>query len=261
MLNMNDFKLFSDLHRQQKPLVLGNVWDVTSANACQDAEYSALGTSSAAIATSLGYQDGEEMSFGELLRVVRDIKRATNIPLSVDLEAGYGLEPADIINNIMSLTQIGIVGINLEDSIVVDGLRTLLPRDEFAKKLGEISNIIKKKNIDIFLNIRTDTYLLKVEDILTQTLERIRLYTKNGASGIFIPGLVIEDDIQEICSQCTLPVNVMCMPGLPDFDRLTGLGVKRISMGNFVYDKMARDLRDTLNSILTSDGFQTIFER
>lgn len=170
---------FNALHQQNQPLLLANVWDASSAQAAQQAGYQALGSSSAAIAAMLGYEDGEEMSFDELFYVVSRIKTVSELPLSVDLEAGYGATTSHIIDNIRRLAHLGVSGINLEDSHVVDGTRRLDDAERFAVKLQEITRACP----GLFVNVRTDTFLLNVQDALVQTLYRGQLYAKPGACG------------------------------------------------------------------------------
>ncbi len=145
---------FNALHQQNQPLLLANVWDASSAQAAQQAGYQALGSSSAAIAAMLGYEDGEEMSFDELFYVVSRIKTVSELPLSVDLEAGYGATTSLIIDNIRRLAHLGVSGINLEDSHVVDSTRRLDDAERFAVKLQEITRACP----GLFVNVRTDTF-------------------------------------------------------------------------------------------------------
>ncbi|XBS69224.1 isocitrate lyase/phosphoenolpyruvate mutase family protein [Acerihabitans sp. KWT182] len=116
---------FNALHHQPRPLLIANVWDAGSALAAQRAGNHALGTSSAAIAAMLGYEDGEAMRFDELLNIVARISAVTKLPLSVDSNAGYGKTTNDIIDNIQRLAHLGVAGINLEDSRVVNGVRRI----------------------------------------------------------------------------------------------------------------------------------------
>lgn len=129
----------------------------------------------------LGYEDGEEMSFDELFYVVSRIKTVSELPLSVDLEAGYGATTSHIIDNIRRLAHLGVSGINLEDSHVVDSTRRLDDAERFAVKLQEITRACP----GLFVNVRTDTFLLNVQDALVQTLYRGQLYAKHGACGFF----------------------------------------------------------------------------
>lgn len=249
---------FKNLHKQDKPLLIGNVWDVPSTKAAEKLHFQAVGTSSAAIAAILGYHDGEEMRFSELEYFVKRITRTTNLPVSVDLESGYSRNPKQIVNHIQRLTQVSVVGINIEDS-VVDKKRVLLNADDFAKTLSEIKEQLTKENSSMFINVRTDTFILLKENVLEETKKRIQHYQDAGADGIFTPCIEKESDIKTIVDFTSLPINVMCMPQLPDFETLTALGVQRISMGNFLFDKMYHTFEEHLQTVLNQNSFSAIF--
>ena len=125
-------------------MLIGNVWDVPSAKTAERLNFQAIGTSSSAIAELLGYNDGEEMTFSELEYFVKRIAMHTNLPLSVDLESGYSRKPKEIMDNIKRLWDLGVVGINIEDSIV-DENRKLLNADDFSKTLANIREELEKR--------------------------------------------------------------------------------------------------------------------
>lgn len=247
---------FKNLHTEKNPLLICNVWDVVSARAAELNGFTAIGTSSGAIATMLGYKDGEEISFDELLFIVKRIKKNTHLPLSVDIEAGYSRDPKEIINHIHQLVELGISGINIEDTTVCHQ-RELVDAEHFSSLIDQIA---KEYGNKIFLNVRTDAFLLGLPNALEETLFRIKKYEKAGADGIFVPCIIDENKIKIVCGSTRLPVNVMCMPGLVDFEKLENLGVKRISMGNFVYNKIQTDLKDLLIKIREQKSFKTLFE-
>lgn len=250
---------FTELHNQNKPLLIANVWDACSAITAQQSGYQAMGTSSAAIAATLGYEDGEAMSFDELLYIVTRIKSVSNLPLSVDVEAGFGSTADEIIAHLKQLAQLGVVGINLEDSRVVNGIRQLDDAASFASRLKEIRNGLNVENYQLFLNIRTDTYLLNHAPALQETLLRGRLYEAAGADGIFVPCLTSENDIDTLSRALNLPLNVMCMPDLPTFEALGKMGVKRISMGNFIHSAIQSKLKDLMLTIQSQQTFAGVF--
>ncbi|TCI93057.1 MULTISPECIES: isocitrate lyase/PEP mutase family protein [Tenacibaculum] len=249
---------FKNLHNQDKPLLIGNVWDVPSTKTAEKLNFQAIGTSSSAIASILGYNDGEEMEFSELEYFVKRIAINTNLPLSVDLESGYSRKPKEIVNHIKRLAKLGAVGINIEDSVVSEK-RILLNANDFAKTLKEIKEELEKENVGVFINVRTDTFILLQENVIEETKKRIQLYQNAGANGIFVPCIEKENDIKEIVNCTKLPINVMCMPNLPSFDKLTELGVKRISMGNFIFDKMYNQFEKITKVILNQESFNSIF--
>jgi 2-methylisocitrate lyase-like PEP mutase family enzyme len=204
---------FKNLHNKERVLIIGNVWDVPSTKTAEKLNFQAIGTSSSAIASVLGYNDGEEMEFSELEYFVKRIAVNTKLPLSVDLESGYSRNPKEIIHQIKRLVELGVVGINIEDS-VVNEKRVLLDANYFAKTLTEIKEHLEKENFDVFINVRTDTFILLKENVIEETLKRIQLYQNAGANGIFTPCIENETDIKTIVDSTNLPINVMCMPNI-----------------------------------------------
>lgn len=262
---MNQYQTFKALHAQKTPLHIANVWDVKSALLFEKLGYQAIGTSSSAIAESLGYEDSEHMSFDELLSVVKHIKQKTTLPFTVDLEAGYSRDPQEIVKNIISLIDLGVVGINIEDSIVTDGVRKIVDAEAFSTTLLMIKSALTKQQADIFINVRTDPFLLGLDDALNQTIKRAVSYTQAGADGIFVPCVTNENDIKTIVNTTHLPVNVMAMADLPSFDVLAKLGVKRISMGPFFYltlnNKINELFNQTVEQINQNQSFDMLFEK
>lgn len=249
---------FKNLHKQNKPLLICNVWDVPSTELAEKLNFQAIGTSSSAIASILGYNDGEEMEFSELEYFVKRILSIPKLPLSVDLESGYSRNPMEIVENIKRLANLGVVGINIEDSIVIKE-RTLLNANEFSQTLSKVRELLEKASIDMFINVRTDTFLLNHPNVITETKKRIKLYENAGANGIFTPCIEKKTDIEEIINSTNLPINVMCMPNLPSFETLEKLGVNRISMGNFLFDKMYSNLEKITKTVLNDKSFKSIF--
>jgi 2-methylisocitrate lyase-like PEP mutase family enzyme len=254
-MNMN----FAELHNQHQPLLIANVWDAASAVAAQEAGYQVLGTSSAAIASTLGYEDGQGMPFDELFYMVTRIQSVSNLPLSVDMEAGYGISAEEITTNLRRLAQTGVSGVNLEDSRVINGARQLDDVSDFSRNLRVVCDALRSEKYRLFLNIRTDTYLLEHEDALQETILRGQSYKAAGADGLFVPCLTSEKDISLIAEATGLPLNVMCMPDLPSFDRLKLAGVSRISMGNFVHSSIQSTLTDVMHTIRSRQTFEGLF--
>lgn len=249
---------FKQLHHGEEPLLLGNVWNVESAKVYEKLGYKALATSSSAVALSLGYEDGEQMSFEEYFYIIKRIKASVSVPLSVDLESGYG-DIDTIVSNILKLTEIGVSGINIEDTYVTGGTRKLTDRNIFYGKLQDIFIKLGENRDKIFINVRTDPFLLKMENALEETLERVKLFEELKADGVFVPGMTSENAIRTITEATYLPVNVMCLPDLPDFDTLKKSGVKRITSGAFVYRHIYKELEKTGQKITGERSFSTLF--
>lgn len=248
---MNNFETFSQLHQGPTPFILGNIWDVKSAQVFEANGYQAIGVSSQALSNAMGYQDGENLPFEVLLQLARRVVDVVNIPFSVDMEGGYSRTIEGIITNIDKLHDAGVVGVNLEDTIAGD-TRYLQPVEEFQKTVSAVANHISRNNLKLFLNIRTDGFLLGLPSALAETLIRVKNYEDAGASGVFVPCITDNNDIKAVVNATGLPVNVMCMPALPDFEALASLGVKRVSMGPFLFNK-AYDYAGKLAAAVISD--------
>lgn len=256
---------FKQLHQQEHALLIANVWDVPSAQQAQELGFQAIGTSSAAIAATFGYEDGESMAFSTLRFVVERITSQVSLPLTVDLEAGYSDEPSIIVEHIKQLAALGVVGINIEDSLVNSNEsaqaseRVLVDAETFSLTLKTVKQMLNDEQIDIFVNVRTDPFLLGTQDALTQTLARISLYESAGADGVFIPCITERTDIETCVQSTSLPINVMCMPQLTNFDALADYGVKRISMGSFVFERGLKQHKASLTEVLSKKSFTPVF--
>jgi 2-methylisocitrate lyase-like PEP mutase family enzyme len=255
---MKSFEAFLQLHKGPTPFLLGNIWDVNSAKIFEKAGYRAIGTSSQAMAASQGYEDGEKMPFDTLLQLARQVVKTVDIPLTVDIEGGYSRSAAKIIEHIKKLHDAGVIGINLEDT-VVGASRTLQPLPAFQKTLSSVADHLSRNHLKMFLNIRTDGFLLGMPTALKETIERSLSYKDAGANGIFVPCITEINDIKAVVNATDLPVNVMCMPSLPNFDELRRLGVKRISMGPFVYSYTNKKTAEAVSTINESDSFSFLF--
>lgn len=252
-------KNFRELHYRSEIFYIGNVWDTQSALMMEKSGYKSIATSSSAIATSLGYQDGEEMDFEELYKICKQIVSKVKIPLSVDIEGGYSRDSQTIVKNIISLYKIGVVGINIEDSVVTNSERKIQPKEEFSKLLKTITTSLKNENIDIFINVRTDNFIMQMDNPLENTLQRIKLYEKNGADGIFVPCIIDRDDIKKVVKSTSLPINVLAIPNLPKLNQLQNDGVKRISQGDTIYNSLTQYFNDKLITIKNENSNQGLF--
>lgn len=244
---------FKKMHQEANPLLLGNVWDAYTAKLAEKAAFKALGTSSHAIALAMGYADGENISVDELIFVVNRIMESVAIPVSVDFEAGYSDDPKEVAEHVKRLADIGVVGINLEDGKVVNGKRILGDYEVLAEKIKAI-----KSKTDIFINARADTYTTKHENALEESIKRANAYKEAGADGIFVPLIESEKDIRAFVEKVSLPLNVFTTSGLPVYERLAGLGVKRISHGAKQYDQLMKISEGIFNDFQKTKNYKTV---
>ncbi len=223
--NPGSDRLFRRLH-EEGLLLLANAWDAGSARLIESLGAKAVATTSAGVAWSHGYPDGDLLPVRLLLATVADIARAIRVPLTVDVEGGYSSDPAEVGETVAAVIEAGAVGINIEDGSDTPDL--LCAKIERARQAGD------RLGVDLFVNARTDVYLRGLapkERLVEETLARAERYRAAGAGGIFVPGLVDAADIRAIAEASRLPLNVMALPRLPPATELEALGVRRLSAG------------------------------
>jgi 2-methylisocitrate lyase-like PEP mutase family enzyme len=215
-------------------LVLVNVWDAASARLFEEAGSPAIATTSAGIAWSLGYSDGEQISLSELLEACARICRVVTAPVSVDIERGYGKTPAEVAAMVGALLELGVVGINIEDGIT-PGTNEIAPPNILAEKISAIREVAEEAGLRLFINARTDTYLAPADDPharFEETVRRAQKYIAAGADGIFVPGLEKLEEMEQMVRILTRPLNIYAgYAGLPPVNELRRVGVRRVSLG------------------------------
>jgi 2-methylisocitrate lyase-like PEP mutase family enzyme len=247
---MNQYQTFYNLHHGKQPLVIANAWNSKSAQLIEKAGFDAVATSSGAIAASMGYPDGEQMPFAEMLYIISRIKTATGLPLSVDFERGYTDDLTLLNQHVQQLIDTGVVGINLEDS---------QGEELYLKKLTSVKNYLLKTGQQLFLNARTDGFLQKVDRPLETTIRRATLYKDVGADGLFVTGVQDEKIIREIVAATTLPVNVVGSTKFPDIQTLADLGVKRISMAGILFGAVYKKTEAILAIVKAENSLSGLF--
>lgn len=216
-------EIFRALHHGPRILVLPNAWDVASARIFEEAGFPAIATSSAGVANCLGYPDGERIPRDEMVWMVKRIARAVSVPVTADMEAGYG----DPVGTARAVLEAGGVGMNFEDSKADGSLVDLQAQVSMIEKIRAAT--------DIVLNARTDVYLFAVGDETTRfdrTVERLNAYQKAGADSLFVPGVRDPETIGRLVKAVRGPVNVLATAGVPPIAELERLGVRRVSVGS-----------------------------
>jgi 2-methylisocitrate lyase-like PEP mutase family enzyme len=238
-----------ELH-EKPPLVLPNAWDAGSARVIEAAGAAAIATTSAGIAWAHGYPDGQKLAADQMFKAIESIVAAVHVPVTADVEGGYGDgSPTAIADLVAGLLDVGVAGINLEDSPGLDGR----PLRSAAQQVERLRAARDAAGADLVINARTDGYLLGVgsPDVrLEDTIDRAHAYLTAGADCIFVPGVVQPDTIRELAARIPGPFNVMVGPGAPHVTELAALGVARISVGPAItvaaYDLVSRVAHDLL---------------
>jgi 2-methylisocitrate lyase-like PEP mutase family enzyme len=231
-------RVFHDLHTSPKILVLPCVWEVAGSLLFEAAGFEAIGTTSRGIAASLGYADGEQMSRDQMLQVVEGIASHLSIPLSADMERGYGEFPDEVAKTVRGVIAAGAVGINIEDGINTeggDGPAQLTDLSLQLEKVSAASEAAHSAEVSIVVNARTDVYWLGVgepEERLAHAAERANAYREAGADCLFVPGVKDAEAIGSLAKEIHGPLNVLGGKGVPPVPQLEHLGVARVSMGS-----------------------------
>lgn len=238
---MSKANLFQSLHVKSDPVVLFNVWDPGTAGIVQSAGAKAIATGSWPVAAAHGYADGEIIPLKMMLDNLSRIVAAVDLPVSSDIEGGYGTVPEDVAKTVEQVVKTGAVGFNFEDQII--GGQGLYDIAAQSARVAGAREGADRAGSNIFLNARTDLFLkAKPEDHashLDEALTRAKAYADVGANGFFAPGLTDEGLIKRLCADCPLPVNILALPHAPAAGVLADLGVARISHGPVPYRKMA----------------------
>ncbi|MEH7390857.1 isocitrate lyase/PEP mutase family protein [Bacillus sp. JJ1474] len=255
---MSKIQEFNELHFSEDLLFLGNAWDMLSALTLEKAGFKAIGTTSWGIANSLGYADGELIDFDRHLAIIKTITENVKIPVSADIEAGYSEDPNKIINNVLRTADVGVAGINIEDSLKNSNeLRDISQHCKLTEKMRIALDRYGYK--DFYINARTDTYLQRKNPLL-ETIERAKAYVESGASGIFVPGLKEDEEIKEFTMNVSAPLNVLSLPGLTNCNKLKELSVKRFSFGNAQSDKVIAYLEGKVSKLLEFKDTSLLYE-
>jgi 2-methylisocitrate lyase-like PEP mutase family enzyme len=244
---------FHALHRAGELLVLANAWDAGSARLIESLGAKAIATTSAGLAWSRGYADGNFLPIAALANAIEEIARVIDVPLSTDIEAGYSDDPAIVESHVARVIDAGAVGINIEDGSNDPAL--LCAKIESARRAAA------RAGVALYVNARTDVYLrslVPAPQAVDEVVARAKRYREAGADGIFVPGLTDGAIIQAIASALApTPLNVMASPGLPSAQELRTLGARRLSAGAAISRAVlghARQLAENFLAAGASDG-------
>ncbi|MEW5812147.1 MAG: isocitrate lyase/phosphoenolpyruvate mutase family protein [Actinomycetota bacterium] len=233
------------LHRPGDPVVLPTVWDAWSARLAEGAGFAALTVGSHPVADSVGKADNEGMTFDDLITRVAQITAATDLPVSVDIESGYGEAPARLIEGLLG---VGAVGLNIEDTVHSEGGRLRSP-EEHAELVGALRAAADATGVHVVINARTDLFLRQdgdESDRVDRAIARLRLAADAGADVLYPVGLHAPETMQRLTAELPLPVNAIGAPDKADRASYGPLGVARISFGPFWQAALAERSKELL---------------
>ncbi|MER0447078.1 isocitrate lyase/phosphoenolpyruvate mutase family protein [Streptomyces sp. Edi4] len=251
---------FRSSHTSDSPLVLANVWDVAGARLAVAAGATALATTSAGISWSAGCADGDHMSGEAALDAVARIIGAVPVPVSADIESGYGRGPREVASTVAAVIAAGAAGINIEDSCP-ERPGTLRPVAEQAQRIAAARAAADTAGLPVYINARTDAWWSSVGEPATrveESVERARAYLAAGADGIFVPGVRDAATISALTGAIDAPVNVLVGPGALGVKELAALGVARVTIGSSLAAAAYAVVRRAVERLVTEGTYEPL---
>jgi 2-methylisocitrate lyase-like PEP mutase family enzyme len=231
-------EMFLKFHQDKEMLVLLNSWDIGSSKLIEACGYKAIATTSMGIAASLGYPDCQVITLSEMIEAITGIANAVQVPVTVDIEAGYGNSLNEIIDSVRKIIESGIVGINIEDSIDLNPV--LIDEMEFCERISAIRALSDSLGFHLVINARTDSFYTSSgspREKLSESIKRGNKYREAGADCIFIQPVWEKETISTLVKEINAPINILSNPGIgaglpPSVRELQDLGVARLSLGS-----------------------------
>ncbi len=259
-------ELFLKLHHDKEILVIVNSWDPGSSRLIEASGFKAVGTTSMGISASLGYPDCEQISFPEMLQAIKNIADKITLPLTVDIEGGFGNNTRDIVTNIRKVIETGVVGINLEDSVKLSP--DLLDPSEFSDRIAAVRELSGSLGIHLVINARTDSFLTSsgpANKRLDESIKRGNIYKDAGADCIFVPNITDVNSISTLVREIDAPVNILANPSNgtalpPGLKELEEIGVARLSVGSSLMKSTLALIKRVADEIITAGSYNYLLK-
>jgi 2-methylisocitrate lyase-like PEP mutase family enzyme len=257
---------FLKFHHDKELLVLVNSWDIGSSKLVEACGYKAVATTSMGIAASFGYPDSQVIQLSEMLGVITGIVNAVHVPVTVDIEAGYGNTLDEILDSVRKIIATGIVGINIEDSI--DLSPVLVDETEFCERISAIRALSNSLGFHLVINARTDSFYTSSgsqREKLSESIKRGNKYREAGADCIFVQPVWDKETIATLVKEIDAPINILSNPGMsagvpPSVRELQDLGVARLSLGSSVMKATLALIKKVANELSEKGTYGTLLE-
>jgi 2-methylisocitrate lyase-like PEP mutase family enzyme len=253
---------FRAMHDRSKILVLPNAWDPMSARVIEEAGARAIATTSAGVAFSVGYPDGEAMPRDEMVAAIARIARVVTVPVSADIESGFAHDAREVAETVRRVIEAGAVGINLEDAIH-GGPPALYDLETAVDRVRAAREAANSAGVPIVINARTDVYLLSIGEPdahFDHAVRRANAYRKAGADCLFVPRIGRPADIERIVVALEGPLNLLAFPGIPTVTELERLGVARLSVGTWPTLAAMSTARKIAAELLGTGTYESMFD-
>jgi 2-methylisocitrate lyase-like PEP mutase family enzyme len=257
-------ELFLKFHQDKEILVLLNSWDIASSKLVEASGYKAIATTSMGIAASLGFPDSQVITLPEMINAITGIVKSVNLPVTADIEAGYGKNTDEIIGSVRKLIETGIVGINIEDSIEMSPV--LIDEMEFCERLAAIRAFSNSMGFHLVINARTDSFYTTNESHqqkLKESIKRGNKYREAGADCIFVQPVWDKETISTLVREIQAPVNILANPGIgaglpPTVSELQNMGVARLSLGSGLMKATLALMKKVADELLANGTYNAL---
>jgi 2-methylisocitrate lyase-like PEP mutase family enzyme len=254
---------FRSMHHAPPMLILPNAWDAVTARLFVKAGARAIATTSAGIAATLGYTDGQNVPRELMVEAIARIARVVDVPVTADIESGYAESPKDLGESIRTVINAGAVGVNLEDA-TGDSAQPLFAVEQQIERIQAAREAADNTNVPVVINARTDVYLAKVGEVgsrFAETLRRLNAYREAGADCLFVPGVTDMPTLTLLVHSVPGPLNVLAGPGMPPAADLQRIGIARLSVGSAIMRATLAVARDAADELLQKGTYNTFLDR
>ncbi len=254
---------FRNMHHAPPLLVLPNAWDAVTARLFVKAGARAIATTSAGIAATLGYPDGQNVPRELMLEAIARIARVVDVPVTADIESGYADSPEGLQESIRAVINAGAIGFNLEDA-TGDTSQPLFALEEQVERIKAAREAADNADVSVVINARTDVYLAQVGAVASrfgETVRRLNAYREAGADCLFVPGVTDMPTLTRLVQSVSAPINVLAGPGMPAVADLRRIGIARLSVGSSIMRATLALARDAANELLQKGTYQTFLDR
>jgi 2-methylisocitrate lyase-like PEP mutase family enzyme len=254
---------FRSMHHAPPILILPNAWDAVTARLFVKAGARAIATTSAGIAATLGYADGQNVPRELMMEAIARIARVVDVPVTADIESGYAESPKDLGESIRAVINAGAIGFNLEDASG-DSSQPLFAVEQQIERIRAAREAADNPNFNVVINARTDVYLAKVGEPATrfaETMRRLNAYREAGADCLFVPGVTDMPTLTQLVHSVPGPLNVLAGPGMPLVAELQRIGIARLSVGSAIMRATLAVARDAADELLQKGTYNTFLDR
>jgi len=254
---------FRSMHQAPPILILPNAWDAVTARLFVRAGARAIATTSAGIAATLGYADGQNVPRELMLEAIARIARVVDVPVTADIESGYAASPKDLGESIRAVINAGAIGFNLEDA-TGDSSQPLFTMEQQIERIRAAREAAGNTNVRVVINARTDVYLAEVGEPASrfaETVRRLNAYREAGADCLFVPGVTDTPTLTQLVRSVSAPLNILAGPGMPSVTDLQRIGIVRLSVGSAIMRATLALARDAADELLQKGTYNTFLDR